>query len=65
MCSVTGGGYWVQRAPRERERPPLALLEGMSALIQSFMLNIHFLGNHRSLNAGQHVADKINLNMIC
>lgn len=39
LCLVTGGGYWVQKPPRGRERPPLALLGGMSVLFISSLSN--------------------------
>lgn len=48
VCSVTGGGYWVPRSPRERERPPLALLGGI------LLMNIKVW----LLTAGWHAIDQ-------
>lgn len=54
--TVTGEGSWVQRSPRERERPPLAPLGGMSfiwPLNSEYQQNILLLIKHWFLNLGQ------------
>lgn len=54
--TVTGEGSWVQRSLRERERPPLAPLGGMSfiwPLNSEYQQNILLLIKHWFLNLGQ------------